>query len=282
MCQATPINEPAAIGQLTQTVVLGSAVCVAEGIAVSIAFMLPKGIEFYLGYLAMMLVIWLAMDRFRTSKLGADISDLYFYEILLASITTIYFINGKSMAIFWYPINALLFLKLIRVYAWKSTVINKFGWGVFGFITFLYNKKAPENRNLKDQLKAMFALVISVVLAFAATFLYQKLTDKQREALPWGFAFVYITINGPILLNAIANLITAHFASKKNEGELTATVAKLETKLANHEHPQTDPDGVTATLLANYYATTPEKRTHFLATGDKFVELWPATPPKED
>ncbi len=267
---------------LATKIILGCLICVIEGLFTNALFKLPKDVGFYYGYLGISVAVWLAMMRFRGTKLGADICELCVYDIMVAALALIYYQLGKSTEVFWYLFTAIAFLKVIRVYAHFGTTTCDHGWGVFGFMTYFHHKKDPTGEDAATRQKMAIALVMAIGLGILATLKYKGLNDEQRKIVPWALAVTYVIFNGPILLQAIANLITAFFASKKKEDELTATVAKLETELANHEHPQTDPDGVTATLLTNYYAMNPAKRAHFLATGDKFVELWPAVPPKED
>lgn len=264
---------------LATKIILGCLICVIDGLGSSALFRLPSGVGYYYGALLITLAIWLVMFRFRDTKLGADVGELCLYEILVATFALMFYQLGKGTAAFWYLFTLIGFLKLIRVYAHFGTTTCDHGWGVFGLMTYFQYKKYPPGKDTPSGQKMAISLLKAICLGVIATLLYKKLPDNQREAIPWAFAFFYVIVNGPILLRAIANVITAFFATKKSETDLTATVNQLETKLASHNNAQVDPDGVGAELIANYYALAPDKRPHYMATSRKLVQLWPAEPP---
>lgn len=269
---------PEQLMPLTQQVILGSAVCITEGIAASIAFMLPKGLTFYLGGFAILVLVWLAMRRFNSSKLGADICDLYLYEVFVWAFATTFFLFGKSTTIFWYFMTFFLYLRLFRVYLWQGTITHDYGWGVFGPSTRSYARKNPLTQEGMLSKKALAALLICCVFAAIATLLHQQLSDKNREMLPWALAFVYIIINGPTLLNALSNFAPQYIASLKRDAENEAKKAILQQHIETFKKKHNLPDDKSALMLATFLSIHDIKRDHLIELAQILAERYPADP----
>jgi hypothetical protein len=271
--------SPEQVLSLTQKIMLGSAVCIAEGAITSISFLLPKGLDFYLGFVIMDLVVWLALSRFRHDRLGAAICDLYFLELLVFATAAVFYVQHMPTHIFWYLTTILLFLKIFRVYAREGTVTQKYGWGTLGFMTYFYAKEFPNQAAKQHRIKMAWSLIVCIGFALIATFIYEQQTDKYREALPWVLAFTYIIFNGPFLLKEIAKLITALFASKKRETELAATVTKLEKLNADFNGPLIAPPEQLAELQVNFQKIHPAYREVLLTMARSLAEHHPAPDP---
>lgn len=266
---------PEQVLSLTQKIMLGSAVCIAEGAIASLGFLLPRGLDFYIGFLIMELVVWLALTRFRSDRLGAAICDLYLLEVLVFAAAAVCYTLAVKTHLFWYLTNMLFFLKLMRVYAKEGTVTQKYGWGTLGFMTYFYAKKFPDQETIKHRKNVGLTLLVCIGFALMATLFHKQRSDFYREALPWGLAFTYIIFNGPTLLKGIANLVTALFASKKREAELEATVTKLEKLNADFNGPIIAPPEQLAELKDNFQKIHPAYREVLLTMAKSLAEHHP-------
>jgi hypothetical protein len=261
---------------LAAKIMLGCLICIIEGLFTSALFKLPIGVEFYYGYLLISIAVWLAVIRFRGTKLGLDVSELGVYEIIGALLALIYYQHHKSTEAFWYYFTTIAFLKLIRVYAHFGTTTADHGWGVFGLITYFRNKKYPGNEDANTRYNMAMALLIAIGMSVLAAFITKELTDNQREILHWTLALTYIIINGPLLLKAIANLISTNFISKKREAELIANVAQLKQVNTEIAAPNGDiPPEELAEFCASWRKATPAIRTHMVNYIKTLAEEYP-------
>jgi hypothetical protein len=276
---ALPSFAPATQEQvmpLAAKIILGGLICLIEGLIASAAFNLPHEVGLYYGYLLISFTVWLAMLRFQNTRLGVDVGELCLYEILGASLALMYYQHGKSTEAFWYCFTTIAFLKLIRVYAHFGTTTADHGWGVFGLMTYFRNKKDPGDEDANTRYNMAIALLMAIVMSVIAAFITKELTDGQREMLPWGLALTYIIINGPLLLQAIANLISTNFISKKREAELIANVAQLKQVNTEIAAPNGDiPPEELAEFCASWRKATPAIRTHMVNYIKTLAEEYP-------
>lgn len=277
--EVTPVN----LLPLTEKVILGSAVCIIEGAAAHIAFSLPKGLLMYLGCFVMLLTIWVAMGRFRTCKLGIDINELYFYEMLIWFFSTVWFMLGKSTVIFQYFIVGLLFLRLIRVYARPGTTTHDHGWGVFGFVSYFNDKDIPLKKRITSSKQGYIALFMAICLAAIATGITFTLSDKERQALTWGIALFYIIANGPTLLAALTHFMTKHIAMEKREAAVQAAKADMQETIIAFQKKHDLPNEKAAKLLALFLSIDERKQNNLIELAEILVSSYPTTsPPPKD
>ena len=272
------VVTPEQIMPLATKIIIGSTVCITEGVVASIAFGLPNDVWLYLGYLVLAISIWVVMGRYRNTKLGADICDLYFYEIIVWSLATGFYIMEKNTEIFWYLTVGLLFLKLTRVYAWQGTTTNELGWGVLGFCGYFYNKKHKVPKLPNQQGKKALALFMAIGLAAIGTVLSEKLTAQQREAVPWAFAIIYVTLNGPILLRSLGAFIQKFLASTTREAADAVEKAKMRQTIEALQTTHNLADERAALLLAAFFNTHERKRDHMLEMAQLLAAHYPANP----
>jgi hypothetical protein len=268
---------------LATKIILGCLICVIEGLFTNALFKLPKDVGFYYGYLGISIAVWLAMMRFRGTKLGADIGELCVYDIMSAALALIYYQLGQSTEVFWYLFTAIAFLKIIRVYAHFGTTTCDHGWGVFGFMTYFHQKKYPTGEDSATRQKMAIALVMAIGLGILATLAYKALNADERKIVPWALAVTYVIINGPILLNALAGFIAKYNAMDKRETAIAAAKADMQETIIAFQKKHDLPNEKAAKLLALFLSIEERKQNNLIELAEILASSYPTTsPPPKD
>jgi hypothetical protein len=134
---------PEKLMPVAEKIVLGCAICIVEGLASNLTFLLPNGLGFYYGGCVLLLLLCLLMARFKDSRLGADICDLYVYELGVWVLATVLVLAGKSSTVFWSMWGVLAFLRYIRVYAVNDSTTTQAGWSLGFLLIFITKKTTP-------------------------------------------------------------------------------------------------------------------------------------------
>jgi hypothetical protein len=279
--QASSAQAPQLLSLSTRLTV-GSAVGFTEGLFAAIMLAVPQNHWVYIISALLSLLSWLAFWRFRDTKVGADIGDIWFYEFVFRCMILL-FANAITIDVvwFWYTFTALSVLKIIRVYLWASTATQQVGWIRFGPMTWFYGKNyaasnpptvaPPRGRLLAE-------MVVALLIASAVSAGIKFLEDGERVAVMWIVPFAFEFLFGPLQLRNLKIFNNLLFASTQRETEQAAKIAELEQKLTALQNAQSDPDGVNTELNAYYYGIHPEQRPHFLGVGNKMRQLYPVEP----
>jgi hypothetical protein len=266
---------PEKLMPVAEKIVLGSAVCIVEGLATSLAFLLPKGLGFYYGGCLMLLALCLIMAQFKNSRLGADLCDLYVYELGLFVLATAVVLAGNKSTLLWYVFNLVAFLRYIRVYAVNDSTTTQAGWSL-GFFAYFYNQKNPLPHSENIIRKRVGAILIAIGLACIATLALQTMKDEHRMYVPWFFAIGYVAINGPLLLRSLAIALQKLFTNGKREAADEAEKAKMREIIAAMKTTHNLSDERATLLLAAFFGTHERKRDHMVELAQLLAHHHPA------
>ena len=300
---APNIVSPARLFDLTNKLTIGSAVGFTEGIVASIMVLVPQNHWFYIALTVLTLAIWAAFWRFRANKLGADVGDLIFLELVVhVGATMLYFAGGMTPAIglvYWYIYTCISALKILRVYIWQTSATQRHGWGRFGFMTNHHarNHAATDNIISRSRVWGELVLLLGVSILFSAGF--HLLSDAGRLVVSWVVPLTFEFLNGPVQLRGMAVVQTLLAGSSQRAAEDAEEIARLTQALADKEAQQRAvdaekeamrktidalreqhnlPNEEVATLIASYMAIHEVKRAHLVEMAVAMTELYPATP----
>lgn len=261
----------------------GSFVMITEGVAATITFMMPRNHWLYLAGLLITLAFLGGAELFRRfSKVGADISDLFFWDaVIWAGITAAYFAGVQPTQALYFS-YAISLLKLWRLYMWQGTATYEQGWGVFGPMTYLFAKGNGGVRAACTVGMYRPLLLAACVAAVGSVFL-KGASEPLRVAIAWLLPLGFELIFGPRQLATLAQFVPAFLAGNQREAAQLAEIAELKKALAAAKQSQAmPPDPNLAALIACYNGTTPKRRKHLLFYATNVAELFPEGEPDTD
>lgn len=260
------------LSSLSSRLTIGSTICITEGISGTVMTMVPQNHWFYLIGMLLVFINWWALDRFRSSKLGADISELCFFDALVRSLAAGFYFMGINSAIGWFFSIGISAMKLIRVYSPQSTVTQENGWAVFGFVTHFYARKYP----ITGAKRAMYqSLVLAILGGAIASIVFRQLSDVGRVAASWVVPLSFELINGPIQLRALDSFIRDLIASKQRIAEQAAEIAQLKLALQAKYAAEAAQDAHLAAIATAINATAPHMHEHMMHYAQSVAETYP-------
>lgn len=282
MMQAHPATFTVATLQpLSNQLTIGSTVCIAESIFMTASALFPMNQWFFVCGALLAMAIWWALDRFRICTLGADISDLNFYDAVIWTISAICFFFAIDPAIGWYFSTAISILKLIRIYAWQGSEFGDGGWGVFGPMTYFYEKRQRHSGGNVLQGKRLLLLGLALLAAAIGSVLFKQLPDLWRVGIMWALSLGFELLNGPTQLRTVSEFVQQLRASTEREADLVAENAKLkqinQTIADLHDLSPAE----LATFASAVRKMTPAARQHVLEYAEIIGESYSPGPVKK-
>ncbi len=214
-----------------------------------------------------------ALWRFRESKLGTEVFDLYFIDSTLATGMVIWYVAGGDTALGASISGALMFMRFTRIFAWQGTTTHDTGWGVLGPMGYFQNKKTGPSGNKKAML---LSLGLAITGAVVAAILHRQLAEGTRVALIWACGLGFIITVGPQLLRMVGNLILSATAASEREGVLQARIAQLEKQLEQQGQSDKLPSEVLAAFTTAYNTVREDKRAHMIEVVQCLAANYPA------
>lgn len=261
---------------------IGSTICFTEGVGSTIVTALPKDQWYYIVGVMLTFSIWWAFWLFRGTKLGADVLELSLYELAAWAMALTFFKLGQSTAIFWYVWLIISVLKITRVYARKESVTQRSGWGVFGIVTYLYQKKHGKAADADSN--ASMARALGLVLAFAAvcSVLVSQTSDLVRVGGTWAVALFFDLVYGPLQLRNLANFIPTFMATSQRADELADKVVKQDLIIEGLGDPSKIPPEHMAALVDAYLKTADNARGYLIEMAQTIANTYPPSTPPTD
>jgi hypothetical protein len=256
---------------LSTSLNIGSAVCFTEGLAAALMLLVPQNHWFYIIGALLSLGSGLAFLRFRSTKMGAEIGDIWLFEFCLRIVILglAYFIHIDP-DVLWYPAAALSILKIIRVYTWQSSATQLNGWGTLGFMTRHYAKHYAKNdAPLPSFSRSKIAIEISLFIIIAAlgSIFLKTLLDYERVIFMWVVPFTFEFLYGPMQLSKLKLFNNLLFASTQREAEKDVEIRRLKEEIERLQKSNNDlhnsmntPQKAHAELIAAYESTAPERQ----------------------
>lgn len=270
----------------TARITIGSYVCLCEGVFATISTLIPQNHWFVIASLVVAFAFWAGADQFRGySKVCADVSELFFYDLLVFAIAAGFYFAGIHPWLAVYVTGGLSVLKMIRLYMPRGTVTNEQGWGVFGLMTYL--DASANTAKIPAQMKwAMYrALFLASLVAVGGALLLMRATHEWRLAFAWLVPLFFEITVGPRQLGNLRHFVQAFMASQASEAakdekiaELTQQVATLTSTDPANPQQQLPPD-VLAAFTAAYYQAEPAVRKNLIEYAQTVAEGFPAQKP---
>ena len=240
-----------------------------EGVFASVVILFPKGQGMIVGGTVLAWASCAALWRFRGSKLGADIFDLYFFDALVASGMAICYAMGGNAELGAYISGGLMFMRFTRIFAWEGTTTHDAGWGVFGPMGYFQDKKLGQGGNKKAMMQS---LGLAILGAAIAAILHRQLSEGMRVALVWSCGLGFVIAVGPQLLRMLRSLIASAMASNERVSELATKLAECQQKLVLLQNANKLPDEETAQIVALLSALPPRQKAGLLQFAKKMAE----------
>jgi uncharacterized membrane protein YedE/YeeE len=244
---------------LSSRLTIGSAVCFSEGISASIMMMVPQDERFLPATVLLTFIIWAAFWTFRENKLGADIGDLCFYDLVLQCSAFICDRNGINADAFWYGYAAISCLKLIRVYLWQTSSTQLQGWGKFGPMTYYHAKYHEARQAIAPYSRLQREIVLAFIVAAIGSVLIRLLPDLGRVAVTWIVPLSFEFLYGPMQLRKLKVFNNLLSASAAREAELTTENQRLKQEIEAQNRLNNLPEDQNA-LIQAYAVLPPEKQ----------------------
>lgn len=277
---------PPRIFELTNKLTIGSAVCYTEGIVASIMVLVPQNHWYYIAATLLAFAIWVAFWRFRDNKMGADVGDLIFLELIVHSIATVLYFAGHmtndKLHGYWYIFTCISALKILRVYFWQSSATQRYGWCRFGFMTRHHAKYYAHSRTSTPNTMVLSELVAMLVVSIIFSACYHLLSDAGRLVVGWAVPLTFEFMNGPVQLRGMAMLQNLLAVSSQRAADDAAEIVRLKQELvAKEKQLAADDDPTISAIVATMRTTTPRMREHVLLYARNVAKQFPATPAEE-
>lgn len=279
--QANP-QQPQLLFSLASRLTIGSAVCFTEGLFSSIMVMLPRNHWLYIVGAILAFVVWLAFWRFSDNDIGADVGDLYFYELTVRVTGLICYFSGINPGVLWYLVTTISVLKIIRIYVWQESETQKYGWGRFGPMTWLHYKNQIRLKQFTKLKKLGLEIAISIIISVIASVIIKQLPDIGRVAISWIVPLMFEFLYGPVQLRGLNVFGRQLLISKQREADDDAEKAEMRKtieglrQLQNLEH-----DDNIAAIAKAYFDTNEAKRAHMVEVALMLAMQYPALQPDE-
>ncbi len=254
---------------LSTSLNIGSAVCFTEGLAAALMLLVPKNHWFYIIGALLSLGSGLAFLRFRSTKMGAEIGDIWLFEFFLRIfiLGLAYFVHINP-DVLWYPAAALSILKIIRVYTWQTSATQQNGWGTFGFMTRHYAKHHAKNDAPPPSFplsKIAIEMSLFITIAALGSIFLKALLDYERVIVMWVVPFTFEFLYGPMQLYKLKLFNNLLFASTQREAEKDGEIRRLKQEVERLQKSNNDlRNGMNtpahAELIEAYENTAPERQ----------------------
>lgn len=258
---------------LSTRLTIASLVYFIEGVFASVVILFPQGQTAIVGGTLLAWANSAALWRFRESKLGAEIFDLYFFDAILATSMAICYAMGIGVELGVFVSGVLMFMRFTRIFAWQGTTTHDAGWGVFGPMSYFHRKKLGGSDTTKPMLQAAGLALSGAVIA---TILARQFSETTRVALVWACGLGFLVTVGPQLLRMVGNLILSATASNERESLQQARIVQLERQLAQQSQPNQLPGDVLDVFTAAYNGVQEDKRAHMLEIVQVLAKNYPA------
>ncbi len=262
---------------LTTRVNIGHMVCITEGIIASVSILFPTDHRFYIFGFLLRLAVWAALNRLRFGKLGVDIGDLCFWDVVNLGVAGVCYVNGVSNTWLWFAGPTISALKVYRVYARTGTVTQESGWAIIGPMSYWYAKKTDMAPSRHTRWQMYRAFLVACVVGLIVSFGIKLLPDIGRVVASWVIPLWFELFYGPRQVRALQQFIPAFLASQQTSVAPPPATLTSESEAAQQQ-PTTRqlPPEVLATLTEAYFATTPEQRPHMIGYVRLLAEGYPA------
>ncbi len=282
--QAIPLID---LEQTSAKIAQGSLLCMAEGVLSLLLLSAPANAYFFVAGFTGAMLLLLATLRFRTSKLGTDISELGLYEVLLWALALTLYLNQVDPT----PCRAVIFaiapLKLLRIFGagFLKNDGGKIGWAIFGVLTYGFFKKQLDQKvSLRDYYFLPSAIIVSGAGGYYLPGMPTEIVIATWFAIPLG----YVAIKGPILINAIKTLVMDFMTSTRNDEVKANEINRLKQELAAQQNENAElkkendalrqlhalPKKAHTDLIQAYESTKPARQGHLVKIAQNIAAVF--------
>lgn len=277
--QTQPVQNLAdSLAAITARLTIGSTVCITEGLFTAITVMTPRNHWLYIVGIVLTLATWLAFWRFRDSKLGAEMGDLCFFDLIIWISALALYQAGIDPDRLWFFFTTVFTLKIFRVYISQHFATQQFGWGQFGFMTRRYERRSPSTATAPWK-KLAGEILLALVMAAMVCTAIRLMNDFWRVVVVWIVPLSFEIIYGPRQLQNLALLNTQLKASAPTAPGDEAEVEEMRRTIAayrnQHQSANAQPDEALAKIIEAYYKTVEMKRADMMEFAEAMAKAYP-------